>query len=92
MSADNKWWGWYRTKMDVVPIRFLQAVNVPVLFVWGESDELVPVNTSYDLVKEKGKEKKVEYKIFRNADHSLYNGGAKPVHIELMQEWLTKNL
>lgn len=57
MNADNKWWGWYKTKMDVVPIRFMQPVNIPVLFIWGELDELVPVNASFELVKKGAEEK-----------------------------------
>ena len=28
------------------------------------------------------------FKIFDNADHSLYAGGTKPIHLKFMKEWL----
>ena len=93
MSASNKWWGWYKTKMSIVPIHFLQKVQVPVLFVWGELDELVPVKASLELVREKGKGKNVEYEVFKGANHSLYtNNGREPVHIQAMKQWLKRVL
>jgi pimeloyl-ACP methyl ester carboxylesterase len=90
MSADNKWWGWYKTKMNIAPVRFLQGVHVPVLFIWGEVDELVPVSASVDLVKAKAKGKNVVYKVFKNANHSLSGNNGEAVHVQFMQEWLKK--
>ncbi len=32
----------------------------------------------------------ITYKVFENADHSLYSGGRKPIHLRFMKEWLNK--
>ncbi len=90
MPASDKWWQWYKTKMDIVPVNFLPKVNIPILFVWGALDELVPVEKSYQLVKERSKNKKVDYEIFEKASHTLFTNSAEPVHVQFMQEWLKK--
>jgi pimeloyl-ACP methyl ester carboxylesterase len=90
MGAFDPWWKWYKTKMDVSPIRFLRIVKVPVLFVWGALDELVPVEKSYQMVKELSGGKNITYKIFDQAGHNLFTSAGAPLHIGFLQEWLKK--
>jgi dipeptidyl aminopeptidase/acylaminoacyl peptidase len=90
MRRDDKWWSWYKTKMDIKPIAFLKKVNAPVLFIWGELDKLVPVEQSYRLVIAQAKGKEIKTIIFKGANHSLYNNTAEPVHLKVMQDWLIR--
>lgn len=45
-----------------------------------------------ELIKSASRYSNLQYKIFENADHSLYAGGRKPVHIKYMQEWLKNKI
>lgn len=92
-SPDDWWWQWYRTKMDYDPAPMLERVRAPVLAVWGERDELVPVAESRVAVERafaRGNNREATCRVFAGADHSLNTGtGAQPSpeYLETMLKW-----
>ena len=90
VTENSQWSKWYRTKLDIKSSIFLDSIHIPVLFVWGQNDELIDVNKSMRMLKMKRKSDNITYKVFNNADHSLYAGGRRPVHLRFMKEWLNK--
>lgn len=92
-SPDDWWWQWYRTKMDYDPVAMLEQVRVPVLAIWGERDELVPVSQSRAAVEQafaRGGNRNVTYRVFAEADHSLNTQSGpqpSPEYLETMIEW-----
>ena len=92
VSENGLWASWYKTKLDINSTSFLGTINIPVLFVWGQQDELIDVNQSMAMAKSVKKDTHFQFKIFEKADHSLYAGGYKPVHLQYMKEWLKSNV
>lgn len=90
VTENSQWSKWYKTKLDIKSSKFLDNIHMPVLFVWGQNDELIDVNKSMNILKMKSKSDNITYKVFNNADHSLYAGGRRPIHLEFMKEWLNK--
>lgn len=96
-SPDDWWWGWYRTKMDFDLVPVLEQVRVPVLAIWGERDDLVPVVESRAAVERaftRGGNRDVTYYEFAQADHSLNtrSGQPSPEYLETMLEWTLKQV
>ncbi|HEX8088205.1 MAG TPA: alpha/beta fold hydrolase [Blastocatellia bacterium] len=92
---------WYRQEMNYDPVATLEKVSVPVLEIFGEEDELVPVEKSVEIMKlafEQGGNKDVTFKVFPGADHAIQvfspRGGRRfaPGYIETMIGWLEKRL
>lgn len=90
VTENSQWSKWYKTKLDIQSSTFLDSIYIPVLFVWGQNDALIDVNRSMGILKMVRESDSITYKIFENADHSLYAGGRKPIHLEFMKEWLKK--
>jgi dipeptidyl aminopeptidase/acylaminoacyl peptidase len=92
-SSNDWWWLWYRTKMDYEPVPMLEQVRVPVLALWGEHDELVPVAESRAAVEgafARGGNRNVTYRVFAGADHSMNTQSEpqpSPEYLETMLEW-----
>ena len=92
-SPNDWWWLWYRTKMDYEPVPMLEQVRVPVLALWGERDELVPVAESRAAVEgafARGGNRNVTYRVFAGADHSMNTQSepqSSPEYLETMLEW-----
>lgn len=92
ISENGLWSKWYKTKLDINSSEFIKNINIPVLFVWGQNDELIDVHKSMELAKSVTQNTNVQFKIFDNADHSLYAGGNKPVHLKYLKKWLTNKV
>lgn len=90
VTENSQWSKWYKTKLDIKSSSFLDSIHIPVLFVWGQNDELIDVNKSMGILKSKRESDNITYKVFDNADHSLYAGGRRPIHLRFMKEWLTR--
>lgn len=88
VSEQGLWSKWYKTKLDINSTEFIKNINIPVLFVWGQNDQLIDVNKSLQMAKSVKQDNNLIFKIFDNADHSLYAGGTKPIHLKFMKEWL----
>jgi len=91
VNENGQWAKWYKTKLDINSTEFTKNLRVPTLFIWGQSDQLIEVNKSMTLVKSSNQSTNLQFKIFDNANHSLYAGGSKPVHLKYMKQWLTNN-
>lgn len=92
---------WYRQEMNYDPVAALEKVSVPVLEIFGEEDELVPVEESVEIMTlafERGGNKDVTFKVFPGADHAIQvfsqRGGRRfaPGYVETMIGWLEKRL
>lgn len=90
VSENGQWSKWYKTKLDINSTEFTKNLTVPSLFIWGQNDQLIEVGKSMTLVKSSNQGNNLQFKIFDNADHSLYAGGRKPEHLKYMKEWLVK--
>ena len=90
VTENSQWSRWYKSKLDIQSSTFLNGIHIPVLFVWGQNDELIDVNRSMSILKMTTESDNITYKVFENADHSLYSGGRKPIHLRFMKEWLNK--
>jgi|GEM_PF-2869657 len=90
VTENSQWSKWYKTKLDIKSSAFLDSIHIPVLFVWGQNDELIDVNKSMSILKMKRESDYITYRVFKNADHSLYAGGRRPIHLKFMKEWLNK--
>lgn len=88
VTKNGLWSKWYKTKIDINSSEFIKDINIPILFIWGQNDELIDVNKSLQLAKSVKQDSHLMFKIFERADHSLYAGGNKPVHLKYLKEWL----
>jgi pimeloyl-ACP methyl ester carboxylesterase len=75
MATDHQYRLWYRTVMDYDPRPFLEQLDIPLLFIYGDAalDRFCPVTLSLerlDQLKKTGKD--LTTIVVRNADHSLY--------------------
>jgi pimeloyl-ACP methyl ester carboxylesterase len=92
---------WYKQEMNYDPVAALEKVSVPVLEIFGEEDELVPVAKSVEVMRlafERGGNKDVTFKVFPGADHAIQvfspRGGRRfaPGYVETMIGWLEEHL
>lgn len=58
---------------ELNPIEYWSELNVPCLVIYGESDRLIPVKESIELLSTtfKGKPQFLTIKVYPNADHSI---------------------
>ncbi len=92
ISENGLWAKWYKTKLDIYTAEFLKNIHIPVLFIWGQYDALIEVNKSKEMAMSIKQDSNFQFKIFDNADHSLYAGSRKPVHLKYMKDWLQKKV
>lgn len=92
VTENSPWSQWYKTKLDINSTTFVKQLNIPVLFIWGEDDQLIDVKKSMALTKAANIGTNLTYKIFENADHSIYSGGRNPDHLKFMKDWLLKTV
>ncbi|MBK9154886.1 MAG: alpha/beta fold hydrolase [Chloracidobacterium sp.] len=53
LQARDSWnWQWYRRFMDYDPIPELRKISIPLLAVYGEQDQIVPVKRSISILDE----------------------------------------
>jgi uncharacterized protein len=92
---------WYREEMDYDPVSTLEKVSVPVLEIFGEEDEVVPVEQSIEIMRqafERSGNKDVTFKVFPGADHAIQIFSRRgdrqfaPGYVETMISWLEKRL
>ena len=79
------------------PKPYLQRVRVPFLALFGGNDDLVPVEESRAVIShalQAARNDRFDMKTFEGADHNLRmpNGAIVSGCIDLMLEWLRKNL
>jgi dienelactone hydrolase len=87
----------FRREMTYDPIPALRALHVPVLFLFGDQDRLVPVERSIAIIRETlagSGNRDFTIRVLHNADHGMHlvsenaNGMVDPEYLDTMQKWL----
>ncbi len=79
-----------RSFLKVKPIEYCQKINVPIMFIHGDADTIVPMEHSvrmYNLVR-----CKKELKIIKGAPHPLPTSDYKEEVFMHAVEWFTHNI
>ncbi len=84
---------WLRWRdLDLDPVSYWEQIKVPVLIMFGERDDVVPVHLSADRIgaalKHAGN-KDVTIKIFPNANHTIQPA---PDFLDMMIDWTTQRV
>jgi pimeloyl-ACP methyl ester carboxylesterase len=94
-SLRARWW--FRQEMNYDPTVTLRKLSVPALFLFGEKDELVPVEKSIEIIRKTLTETQAHdftIKVFPGADHGIYvdapdgNRQFASGYLDTMKEWL----
>ena len=97
LSAED----WYRSELNYDPRVALRALTVPSLFVFGDRDELVPVNLSASIIRETMTHPghpPFSIVVFPGADHtiSMASGDGRrmlaPGYLDTVARWLRQTL
>ena len=90
---------WYRTELNYDPRIALRALTVPSLFVFGDSDELVPVDLSVSIIRQTMTypgHPPFSIVRFPGADHVISvaaSGGSRtlaPGYLDTVADWLRR--
>jgi len=79
-----------RSFLKVKPIEYCQKIDIPIMFIHGDADTIVPMDHSvrmYDLVK-----CKKEIKIIKGAPHPLPTSDYKEEVFKHAVEWFVQNI
>lgn len=88
---------WFKEEMNYDPRIALRKLTVPVLFVFGDQDRLVPVQTSIDIIRQTLTEsghRDFTIKTFPGADHGIRlvsfdgRGQFAPGYLQTMSNWV----
>jgi pimeloyl-ACP methyl ester carboxylesterase len=84
---------WFKVEMNYDPRIALRRLTAPVLFVFGDQDRLVPVQTSIDIIRQTLTEsghRDFTIKSFPGADHGirLESGQFAPGYLQTMSDWV----
>lgn len=92
---------WFTREMNYDPVPALQALRVPALFLFGDQDQLIPVQTSVDIIRRVQSEPghhDFTIQVFPGVDHGMFttsgeNAGARsPDYLQAMQSWLGSHI
>jgi uncharacterized protein len=98
-AARNQRWFGQEAVYDPVPA--LRAIHVPALFLFGDKDQLIPVQESVAVLRRvQAEDPRHNFTIreFPNDDHGMYlvagDGGGEldPEYLKTMKEWLATRL
>jgi dienelactone hydrolase len=87
---------WFKAEVNYDPRIALRKLTVPVLFVFGDKDQLVPVQTSIDIIRRTLTEsghRDFTIKTFPGADHGIRlesfdgRGQFAPGYLQTMSDW-----
>jgi len=84
---------WFKVEMNYDPLIALRKLTVPALFVFGDQDRLVPVQTSIDIIRQtliESGHRDFTIKHFPGADHGirLESGQFAPGYLQTMSDWV----
>jgi len=88
---------WFKSEMNYDPRIALRKLTVPALFLFGDEDRLVPVQTSIDIIRQTLTEsghRDFTIKTFPGADHGIrleYSDGRgqfAPGYLQTMRDWV----
>jgi pimeloyl-ACP methyl ester carboxylesterase len=89
---------WFKAEMNYDPQIALRKLTVPVLFVFGDQDRLVPLQTSIDIIRRTLTESghpNFTIKNFPGADHGIRlesRGQFAPGYLQAMSDWVHRKV
>jgi uncharacterized protein len=87
----------FAREMHYDPVPALQALRVPALFLFGDQDQLIPVEKSKEVIQRvlmQSGHRDFTIRTFHNADHGMYliagagAGDIDPEYLDTMRSWL----
>lgn len=90
---------WFNQEMNYDPVVALRALRVPALFLFGDRDQLIPVQESVNVLQRVlGEDSHHDFTIreFANDDHEMRldvgekRGEIDPDYLRTMREWLVR--
>ena len=97
-KSDAVGFRWFRQEAIYDPVPALRALRVPVLFLFGGEDRLVPVDVSISVIRkvqEEGGKKNFTIREFPHTDHGMYlpsAGDLDPEYRKTMHQWLADHV
>jgi len=92
---------WFRQEMSYDPVPALRALRVPALFLFGDKDQLIPVEVSVSILRRVlAEDGQHDFTIreFPNDDHGMRltkgetSGEIDPEYLETMRAWLATHV
>jgi uncharacterized protein len=88
---------WFTREMNYDPVPALEALKVPTLFLFGDQDQLIPVQTSVDIIRRVQSEPghhDFTIQVFPGLDHAMFtaDGNLSPDYLQAMQSWLSSHI
>jgi uncharacterized protein len=92
---------WFRHEMNYDPVPALEDLRVPALFLFGDADWLVPVDTSVAVIRRTLTEsghRDFTIRVFPHVDHTMQlvgtglDHGIDPEYLETMRTWLAARM
>ena len=89
---------WFKQEAVYDPVPALRALRVPALFLFGDHDQLIPVDESVAVIQRvlaEDKHRDFTILAFRNVDHEMRlvtseaTGSIDPEYLKTMQDWLS---
>jgi pimeloyl-ACP methyl ester carboxylesterase len=91
----------FAREMHYDPVPALQALRVPALFLFGDQDQLIPVEKSVEVIRRvltQSGHRDFTIRVFHNVDHGMYlkaggtYGEIAPEYLATMRSWLAAHL
>ncbi|HKW57351.1 MAG TPA: alpha/beta hydrolase [Candidatus Acidoferrum sp.] len=88
---------WFKQEAVYDPVPALRALRVPALFLFGDKDELIPVEESVAVIRRvlaEDAHHNFTIRVFVNVDHQMRlttndgDGAIDPRYLEAMRDWL----
>jgi dienelactone hydrolase len=89
---------WFKQEAVYDPVPALRALRVPALFLFGDHDQLIPVDVSVAVIQRvlaEDKQHDFTIRVFLNVDHEMRlvtseaTGATDPEYLKTMQAWLS---
>jgi pimeloyl-ACP methyl ester carboxylesterase len=91
----------FAREMHYDPVPALQALRVPALFLFGDQDQLIPVEKSVEVIRRvlaEDKPRDFTIRVFPNVDHEMRlaageaMGAIDPDYLKTMRDWLSTHV
>jgi pimeloyl-ACP methyl ester carboxylesterase len=92
---------WFKVEMNYDPTAALRKLSVPALFLFGDKDDLVPVDRSVAIIRQTLNDsggRDFTIKVFPGADHGIYVAGPDtgrqpaPGDFDTINDWVRKKV
>jgi uncharacterized protein len=92
---------WFKQEAVYDPVPALRALRVPALFLFGDHDQLIPVDESVVVIQRvlaEDKHRDFTIRVFPNVDHQMREvtsettGAIDPEYLKTMRDWLSTHV